>query len=447
MWQVCNTSSVGPASHRLLTDVTMSLRNLNGNDVALRRTAALDAYHRGDANAGDMLRAALAEQPLDGGLLIADATLSQEAGAPGALDRLERMLMQAPDWLDGHVALAHLRWGAGRRDDFLAVVEAALCTLPRHAGLWMRYMSLLADSGQAIRAADVAEKLRRSDGDVAALRLIEAQYAGAGGAQDRAGKLLATVPDEFQGRALAEARHRLRIGDALGAVPLLDRARAEAGDGCAAWALSEIAWRAIGDPRHHWLIDATSMVRAVQLVISAAELAQLAADLRGLHARRWPALGQSGRGATQTRGNLRHRRMPSVAHLFEQCDAEVAAYMAMLPAADPGHPLLRHRDTPVAIDAAWSIRMPAGGHHVGHIHPGGAVSSACHVIGAEPSAATDRHGWLELGRPPADIAIALEPLAAFAPAPGQIVLFPSYIYHNTVAYAAGERLSVAFDVA
>lgn len=425
----------------------MSPHNLTGGDIARRRAAALDAYHCGDADAGGLLRAALAEQPLDGGLLIADATLAQEAGTPGALDRLERMLMQAPDWLDGHVALAHLRWGAGARDDFLAVIESALRALPRHAGLWMRYMTLLADSGQAIRAADVAENLRRSDGDVAALRLIEAQHAGAGAAQDRAGKLLATVPDEFPGRAHAEARHRLRLGDALGAVPLLDRARAEAGDRCAAWALTEIAWRATGDPRHRWLIDATLMVRAVPLGIRAAELAQLAVDLRGLHARRWPALGQSGRGATQTRGNLRHWRMPSIARLFEQCDAAVAAYMATLPAADPGHPLLRHRDSQVAVGAAWSIRMPAGGHHVGHIHPGGVVSSACHVIGPEPSAASDRRGWLELGRPPADIGIPLEPLAAFAPVPGRIVLFPSYIYHNTVAYAAGERLSVAFDVA
>jgi len=30
--------------------------------------------------------------------------------------------------------------------------------------------------------------------------------------------------------------------------------------------------------------------------------------------------------------------------------------------------------------------------------------------------------------------------------PGRLVLFPSYLYHGTRPFSAGERLSVAFDV-
>ena len=39
-----------------------------------------------------------------------------------------------------------------------------------------------------------------------------------------------------------------------------------------------------------------------------------------------------------------------------------------------------------------------------------------------------------------------EPLHLIAPRPGRLVLFPSFLHHGTRAFAAGERLTVAFDV-
>jgi hypothetical protein len=52
---------------------------------------------------------------------------------------------------------------------------------------------------------------------------------------------------------------------------------------------------------------------------------------------------------------------------------------------------------------------------------------------------------LEIGRPPGDLAIKLEPIASFTPLPGHLVLFPSFLYHGTRPFGSGERLSVAFD--
>ena len=40
----------------------------------------------------------------------------------------------------------------------------------------------------------------------------------------------------------------------------------------------------------------------------------------------------------------------------------------------------------------------------------------------------------------------LDPLVTLEPKAGTLVLFPSYLYHGTRPFAAGERLSVAFDV-
>ena len=101
----------------------------------------------------------------------------------------------------------------------------------------------------------------------------------------------------------------------------------------------------------------------------------------------------------------------------------------------------------MAIAGSWSVRLSSQGFHVNHIHPEGVLSSACY-ISLPPTMGSDesRDGWLELGRPPAQLGLALEPLAAIEPRPGRLALFPSYLFHGTRPFAAGERLTVAFDV-
>ena len=104
-------------------------------DLASARREALAAYERGDPDAVAKLKAALLAQPNDGGLLIAEARARSAIGDAEALDRLQAILRRAPDWLDGHVAFAQLRWEMGERETFLEEFEAALRRLPGHAGL------------------------------------------------------------------------------------------------------------------------------------------------------------------------------------------------------------------------------------------------------------------------------------------------------------------------
>lgn len=409
------------------------------------RDRALKAYERGDEDALARLEEALREQPHDGGLLIAHARERAAAGDPAAQDRLQAMLRQAPDWLDGHVALAQLRWEGGQRASFLEEFEAALRRMPGHAGLWFRYMNAIAGSGAPARAADVARRLRRMAGDGPALRLIEAHHAGMAGDTARAGELLASIPDAFEGKALEEARHRLRTGDPASAAALLDRARASSAMDSGCWALLELAWRASADPRHRWLIDPDEHIRAIKLELEGAELDALAGVLRGLHHAGGRPLGQSVRQGTQTRGNLWRRREPEIAALHERLQQAVSEFVAGLPKVELEHPLRPCFDGAVDLTTGWSIRLHEGGYHISHIHAHGVLSSACYVT--VPSGTVDQEGWLELGRPPADIPLPLPPLASIEPAPGRLILFPSYLYHGTRPFRAGERLTVAFDVA
>jgi hypothetical protein len=56
-------------------------------------------------------------------------------------------------------------------------------------------------------------------------------------------------------------------------------------------------------------------------------------------------------------------------------------------------------------------------------------------------------GWLTLGEPDSLLGIDLAPWRKIEPKVGQLVLFPSTMWHGTVPFEHGERMTVAFDVA
>ena len=44
------------------------------------------------------------------------------------------------------------------------------------------------------------------------------------------------------------------------------------------------------------------------------------------------------------------------------------------------------------------------------------------------------------------LGLAIAPSRMVQPLPGRLVLFPSYLWHGTVPFEGGERLTIAFDV-
>jgi predicted 2-oxoglutarate/Fe(II)-dependent dioxygenase YbiX len=44
------------------------------------------------------------------------------------------------------------------------------------------------------------------------------------------------------------------------------------------------------------------------------------------------------------------------------------------------------------------------------------------------------------------LGLDLPPLRTILPRPGQLVLFPSTMWHGTIPFESGERLTIAFDV-
>jgi hypothetical protein len=127
-------------------------------------------------------------------------------------------------------------------------------------------------------------------------------------------------------------------------------------------------------------------------------------------------------------------------------DAPIREYIAGLRADDLEHPLYRRRRAGYRISGSWSVQLHADGFHINHVHPRGWLSSAYYVSLPDVSNDETRAGWLKFGEPGIPIA-GCPPEYFVKPAAGKLVLFPSYMWHGTVAFAAGgPRLTAAFDV-
>jgi tetratricopeptide (TPR) repeat protein len=176
--------------------------------------------------------------------------------------------------------------------------------------------------------------------------------------------------------------------------------------------------------------------------------AELNASLDRLHPKSGELIDQSLRGGTQTPGHLFQTGLPLVDKLRQRIDDAVARYIAEL-GHDPAHPLMSRRGKSFRYAGSWSSRLHDSGFHVNHVHPDGWISSCYYV--ALPKAiedATATQGWIKFGEPAIDVALKNPIRRTIQPAPGRLVLFPSYTWHGTVPFRdRAARTTIAFDVA
>ena len=372
-------------------------------------------------------------------------TAAVELGS-AAIPLLEGYIRRNPQKDVAYERLAELRAEAGAGEQFIDDYLSALRSYPDSKPLLMSYWNILSRSGRLVEALDSMES-RRSlfEGD-RDFMLLEVNIANHAGITDRAGRLLELL-DNRPDANLARGQHCLQTGRPDEAAKLLATVAVAQPDNQSAWALLELAWRLTGDDRHEWLTGQLGLCGASELDLSSSQLADIAATLRTLHRASSQPVGQSVRGGTQTSGQLFMRNEPEILLLVEALAVAIRQFVNALPAADARHPLLKHRNQGMAFGPSWSVRLSQGGYHAAHFHPNGIISSACYIsLPADLANDREQSGWLELGRPPAELGIDLPPLATFEPKPGRLVLFPSFLFHGTRPFTGGERLTVAFDL-
>lgn len=116
---------------------------------------------------------------------------------------------------------------------------------------------------------------------------------------------------------------------------------------------------------------------------------------------------------------------------------------------DSSHPLLARNQHQFTTKGSWSVKLDNGGYHANHIHPYGWLSAPSYISIPDEmnSNDPDKSGWLKLGETSLELgtreSIALE----LCPEPGQIIIFPSYIWHGTNKLISKQpRLTIPCDI-
>ena len=393
---------------------------------------------------------ALALAPRDGQVLVGMAAARAAMGeSDRAIADMQATLATAPAWLYGHEQLAQLIATQGRSDEATSSLEAALARFPNAQPLWDTLLNVQLRRGAYETLSDIIGRARAAGVNSPEFAIYEGIHAAEFDAEVYPRPLFDAVPahaDKALGRW--RVRHLLRVGEIEAAVALIDR-ELQRDQSAELWAYAATAWRLAGDRRSAWLEGDERLVKPMDLSGTLPRLDVLAERLRSLHVARGEYLDQSVRGGTQTDGPLLSRIDPVIRHLRRGIVGAVESYVAQLPPADEKHPLLRQRrDRRVRFSGSWSVRLRSGGHHSNHVHPLGWISSALYVsLPDRAPAGADDSGWLTLGEPDRKLGIDLPPWRKVEPKPGRLVLFPSWMWHGTVPFSDGERLTVAFDVA
>ncbi|MGZ5922647.1 MAG: 2OG-Fe(II) oxygenase family protein, partial [Rhizomicrobium sp.] len=394
----------------------------------------------------------------------------------------------APRRFEAQYALAGSLSASGHEEEAIAAYRATIEMAPGYAPAHREFNKLAHAMGQDVLAAQSYAFARSQVGDAPELLLEEADLVLRFNQTEHARTLLTRSREKFgdsaalanaMGRALNlesrlseaeeefhraiemqpdEITHRqelaavlLRAGKFNAAKDALLRARAIAPKDQATLAYLTLAYRHTGDSRLRDIFAPEKFVREYHLKVPAgfsdpaAFNQALALELERLHTRREAPIDQTLRGGSQTAAELFGYPSREIGLLRDAIQEVVADYIASLP-EDSSHPFLARKNEDFTFSGSWSCRLRSGGFHTNHIHDKGWISSAYYA--ALPDAvAVEGQGALTFGQSRFRLDDEDRVEARAKPQVGKLVLFPSYYWHGTEAFAADNpRLTVAFDV-
>lgn len=466
-----------------LTDALAALPQAPAGLLDLR-ARAFEALHMQDARVATRRRI-VAMQP---GRSVPAHNLAAALGDAGDAEEaaaLARQALAAADRPETWLVLGRALQSMGRFDEAEQALRAAAQRRPGYVDalrdlaqlIWMRggelatARAVLARDGHepavAARLRAVEARLIETAGDgAAAYALFTREGTGGDAVAELTAAHLAMAIDPMQALAHGRRAEAAAPDDAAvqrkmielelaaarpeAALARLDRAIARQPLDQGLVALQWIGWRMLGDPRAAKLYDYRAFVSAAPLDCPPGwarledYVRDLAVALGAAHGLQRHPLDQSLRHGTQTTAELTRSSDPAIRAFTTAIDGPIRRHIEALGAGDDI--LRRRRARDYRLNGLWSVRLQPGGHHVSHVHPRGWISSACHLELPETDGGSEA-GWLTFGEPGIPVRPHLAAEHRVRPAPGQLVLFPSYMWHATVPFhGSGSRLTIAFDV-
>lgn len=365
-----------------------------------------------------------------------------------AIKGLESITGRSKAWVKGQLLLSQFRWMEGERAGFTRNFDDALAEFPQALDLRREQIIALIHAEHWDAGLRAIDEGRKAIGDNELFDINEAVIHAELGNSAKAEKLferLANLPDSSL--QIRRVRHFLRTGRFAEAAAVIEPWLAT-DEAYAFWPYASLAWRKTDPERWRWLEGDERLIGCYDLADRLPPLAELAQKLRELHKLSGQPLEQSLRGGSQTDGDIFMRIDPVLVALREAVRGAVEDHVAQLPPFQAGHPLLGIEPRgPIRFNGAWSVRLKDAGFHANHVHPMGWFSSALY-ISLPPSVGEGDNGILTLGEAQSTcFPVDMPPFRTIEPKPGQLALFPSYVWHGTRPFGSGERLTVAFDVA
>lgn len=461
-----------PGEARLLATRALALKNAGRIEESLDAFAVAVAADPGRAltrhNQGVALRAAFRFDEACEAYAAAErlgmkgaqfhsnwAAATLEAGhVDEAADLYRKALSEDPKHEESRKGLTRLAIEYRGGEAAFAHYEEVAREKPNEPGAWLDWAMALIVNRRTVEAEAVAERALAAHPGNRQLRAVRSYARGLLGDAEPALKELESLLKDNPNDPLIKAIPpvALRAGRPERAAEILERQVAVDPADQVAWSLLSLAWRLTGDDREQWLCDYDRLVMVTAVPSAdgktdpATYAAEVAATLDPLHVTSAEPGDQSLRGGTQTSGPLFARPDPAIRRFREAVKLAAEKAVAQLP-EDPGHPFLRRKAPRLGFSGSWSVRLAAGGHHVSHVHPNGWMSSAYYArMPASDDQARHKHeGWIQFGVPPDHLGLDLSPRRIVEPEPGMLVLFPSYVWHGTIPFRRGDRLTAAFD--
>lgn len=171
----------------------------------------------------------------------------------------------------------------------------------------------------------------------------------------------------------------------------------------------------------------------------------LANDIVNHSQMRWEPVGLAARGGGLT-DDLLADNTPAINGFYDALkDAIVQLKYRLQPREDD--PFTRRIPDQYRLEL-WATLTQDGGNIDTHIHEESWLSGAYYVQLPTCVDGGEQQGWIEFGRPHAEIPMPTGmPLRLEKPQTGTLLLFPSYLFHRTIAHQTSERrISISFDL-
>jgi len=373
-------------------------------------------------------------------------------------EEYRKVITLQPDYLEAHQSLNKLYWEHDKTELYAKSFTIGIKANPAAPALCEEHLRALANANRFDEGVALAAKYTSAFPAHAGIHQQTGRImAGAGhkgAATDSYNKAVENAPGDKSIR-ISACQNMIRMGDYETALMHLEAAEKHAPNDQEMWAYRSLCWRMTGDERHEWLNDFERYVAPAVIETPPGYqsldifLAELKETLRLYHKTKQAPIDQTLRGGSQTHGMLLERPDPIFKALKHSLGQVVAEFIHNLPSDDTAHPLCRRNTGAFDFAASWSVWLRGGGYHVNHVHPLGWISSAFYVDvpTASEKTRTQKEGWIKFGESPMLLGGPDQAVRYVEPKPGVLALFPSYMWHGTIAYHDdADRVTAPFDI-